>query len=464
MLLHSSNIFTHDLMYHLEISNDLRQRMEYEKFWMTVEIGADGKEITSQPLDDAAPTMDDVGEDPMPTDSDLIISLKTPKYREVMFAEFKKMGEKLPDQSDDVEKIRGTAREILSLLRKDMVGNDGKGGRFFRKDRGASHMYELLDEDTVVFRFVQDLRRRNESRNDWLHFGSETLQQKGNEPETNATKSEAKKDGDLKLQATSDFPKWNLGPYSEGAGVQYFQSDIGDMWVVQHVPRKKYVSTKTGPRVDRYFLDPNGNRFRSRTEAQRFIERGDEGSDEDAFGGNYDTQPCTCKKSRCLKLYCECFNKEKYCSGCSCDDCHNKPEYDDLRNKVINRIKERNPEAFEPSAETTTCTCTRTACLKKYCECFARGLYCGEDCSCRECENLDPDKPLEEGEKEVFDGSVGEKNYEWHNDRKIKLFPECLHNLVSLVDKKEPSLMRWTSNGDSFVVRDMVRNIRRMLT
>jgi hypothetical protein len=37
--------------------------------------------------------------------------------------------------------------------------------------------------------------------------------------------------------------------------------------------------------------------------------------------------PCNCKKSRCLKLYCECFAGELYCDGCNCNDCHNSTAY-----------------------------------------------------------------------------------------------------------------------------------------
>lgn len=33
--------------------------------------------------------------------------------------------------------------------------------------------------------------------------------------------------------------------------------------------------------------------------------------------------PCNCKKSRCLKLYCECFAAELFCDGCNCTDCQN---------------------------------------------------------------------------------------------------------------------------------------------
>ena len=34
-------------------------------------------------------------------------------------------------------------------------------------------------------------------------------------------------------------------------------------------------------------------------------------------------KPCNCKKSKCLKLYCECFAAELYCEGCNCSECNN---------------------------------------------------------------------------------------------------------------------------------------------
>merc|ERR1712216_862339 len=37
-------------------------------------------------------------------------------------------------------------------------------------------------------------------------------------------------------------------------------------------------------------------------------------------------KPCSCKKSRCLKKYCECFSAGKYCNGCYCTGCENNPE------------------------------------------------------------------------------------------------------------------------------------------
>jgi len=33
---------------------------------------------------------------------------------------------------------------------------------------------------------------------------------------------------------------------------------------------------------------------------------------------------CLCAKSKCLKLYCACFAKGKYCGdACKCSGCHN---------------------------------------------------------------------------------------------------------------------------------------------
>ena len=33
------------------------------------------------------------------------------------------------------------------------------------------------------------------------------------------------------------------------------------------------------------------------------------------------------------------------------------------------------------------CRCKRSKCLKKYCECYGVGLKCGENCICEECQN-----------------------------------------------------------------------------
>ena len=34
--------------------------------------------------------------------------------------------------------------------------------------------------------------------------------------------------------------------------------------------------------------------------------------------GGRTNNPCNCKKSKCLKLYCECFAAENFCQSCNC--------------------------------------------------------------------------------------------------------------------------------------------------
>lgn len=106
---------------------------------------------------------------------------------------------------------------------------------------------------------------------------------------------------------------------------------------------------------------------------------------------------CNCKKSKCLKLYCDCFRISKYCEDCNCVDCNNCVEREAERVTAINNILERNPDAFAPrikqDAETMSkghlsgCHCKKSACLKKYCECFSANVACSDKCRCMDCRN-----------------------------------------------------------------------------
>jgi len=57
---------------------------------------------------------------------------------------------------------------------------------------------------------------------------------------------------------------------------------------------------------------------------------------------------CNCKKSHCLKLYCECFTSKLYCQGCNCTNCLNTPANNEIREKAMQATLERNPVAFDP--------------------------------------------------------------------------------------------------------------------
>ncbi|PVH63502.1 hypothetical protein PAHAL_2G043600 [Panicum hallii] len=119
---------------------------------------------------------------------------------------------------------------------------------------------------------------------------------------------------------------------------------------------------------------------------------------------------CSCKKSKCLKLYCECFAAGVYCSEpCSCQGCLNKPIHEEIVLSTRKQIEFRNPLAFAPKVirmsdagpETGEdpnstpasarhkrgCNCKKSSCLKKYCECYQGGVGCSSNCRCESCKN-----------------------------------------------------------------------------
>nr|XP_974962.1 PREDICTED: protein lin-54 homolog isoform X1 [Tribolium castaneum] len=59
-------------------------------------------------------------------------------------------------------------------------------------------------------------------------------------------------------------------------------------------------------------------------------------------------KPCNCTKSQCLKLYCDCFANGEFCYMCNCMNCFNNLENEDHRQRAIKTCLERNPNAFRP--------------------------------------------------------------------------------------------------------------------
>lgn len=101
---------------------------------------------------------------------------------------------------------------------------------------------------------------------------------------------------------------------------------------------------------------------------------------------------CNCIRSRCLKLYCTCFQQKKICKDgvCSCVGCLNtKEDTGGDRKHAIESTLEKRPDAFETRTKEVGlgCACKNNRCIRKYCECFRNQLACNSRCSCKDCEN-----------------------------------------------------------------------------
>lgn len=114
---------------------------------------------------------------------------------------------------------------------------------------------------------------------------------------------------------------------------------------------------------------------------------------------------CTCTKTKCLKLYCECFSSGYECEAdwCKCSDCYNdsKPAHREQRDAAIKKLmKKKGKIAFRNAslekkqaiAVAEGCNCKKSRCIKKYCECYSAGLVCRSNCRCEDCGN-DGDVP-----------------------------------------------------------------------
>ena len=110
---------------------------------------------------------------------------------------------------------------------------------------------------------------------------------------------------------------------------------------------------------------------------------------------------CSCPRSNCIKLYCDCFKAGRRCtSKCSCTNCKNTAAESGIngeRTRAIKNLLARNPRAFTGGKKETAsrkpgdliCNCVKSRCLKLYCDCFQKGKLCNDGCSCVSCLNTE---------------------------------------------------------------------------
>ena len=123
-------------------------------------------------------------------------------------------------------------------------------------------------------------------------------------------------------------------------------------------------------------------------------------------GINVSKIKCTCSKTNCLKKYCACFANGIPCDGCDCKNCenigvksnsnsnnNNENNINNREEKLNNANSNNNNNNYSsirvpsPKNQRIICNCTKSNCMKKYCECYKQGYNCNSLCRCVECKN-----------------------------------------------------------------------------
>ena len=121
-------------------------------------------------------------------------------------------------------------------------------------------------------------------------------------------------------------------------------------------------------------------------------------------------QKCTCSKTGCLKKYCNCFANGVPCEGCECKNCQNVGNKNNNNNNIDLDEKKIFPvmqNRFD-RIQRTICNCTKSNCMKKYCECFKQGFSCNALCRCMDCKNKNIEEVNNINNNEIKNNNIPE--------------------------------------------------------
>lgn len=187
-----------------------------------------------------------------------------------------------------------------------------------------------------------------------------------------------------------------------------------------HIPKKKYISKKRrenpvkklirlieNEKIDPYLNTEYLNKFISQEQIyDEKVEQSVKSIPKFAISNSLvvpSNKPCcSCQKSYCVKIYCSCFKKRKYCIDCNCKGCLNRSTFSFIRDQTIKHLEWKYNSAILPDSSNLSehyptskvnmkeksCNCKHSSCRKNYCICFQNGRICTELCKCINCFNV----------------------------------------------------------------------------